>query len=398
MRNRVIVVLLIILLFISLQIRAADFSYKAMFESYLEDYREDGEEYFTSLNEFNLKIDTGTFNYTLHLDGSVLFNDKGFKDLNELSIKCKSKLNKLFLNCWFTEGQLKFGKQRIAWGSGYFFNPTDLINPLKEDDKGEINPRDATEGVYGRYYIGAATLEAVVITDFQPLGPDTDKEAANLAQQYNPLLTGEVDLPENFSEERELAVRYSTLINMFDFSLLYYQGREDYPVVELNPASAKLLLKHPRKDVIGINLSGTVGDIAVWSEASYSNPEIGDNYLQSIIGMDYTFENGIHLLGEYYYDNSFSNFVSDQEVDIKDFICLEADYNLTDLIKIEADYLTPINSDYYQIYGKLTYPIRQNLELETGFNKSGNKEGTIFENNSFFSIKDKIYFKIKYYF
>jgi len=398
--KKIIFILFILIIAISYPVLAADFSSGGQIDSYLE--KQDNGDY-GFLNELNLNLDLGTFNYNGHLEGSLINNDSDFTNLSDFSPESEFKLEKAYLDFWLSAGELKVGKQRIAWGSGYFFNPTDLINPLKEEGRSEINPRQSTDSIFGSYYLGKGALQGVIVTDFQQLGPDNNAEAAEMARELSPNLNGSVVLPEDFSEELEYALRYTTVINYYDFSLIYYQGREDYPYlsfINFGTTKPEVVFNYPEKKAFGLDFSGTLagGEVGVWAEATYTEPDVGSNYLQSIIGLDYTFENGIHLLGEYYRDESLSNFIPGQKVENNDFLGLESDYNLTDLMKLRVSLLTPFESNFYLLNGELNYSIAQDMELKAGFNQSENEEGTIFEDNELFSADDNIYLELSYYF
>lgn len=398
MIRNILIGLFMILLFIYSPVPAvglSDISCGGQVATYIEK-EQDGNYGF--LNELKLKFDTGTFNYNGHLESSIVFNDPEFKNLNDFSLESQFNLEQAYLDFWFPEGEIKIGKQRIAWGSGYFFNPTDLINPIKEGQRVEMNPRESSNSIYGSYYLGNSTLEGVMVTSFQPVGPENDTEATSAAREYSPFLTGKVKIPESFSEEMEYALKYATVVNNYDLSLLYYQGREDYPVMT-GIQTGNVIFNYPEKDVFGIDLAGTIGEVGVWGEAAHSSPEIGDSYLQYIIGADYTFKNGFHLLGEYYHDDSLSNFIPDQDVKLKDFIGLAGDFNLTDLIKVSGSMFIPFESNFYLVNGEVIYSIAQDVELKSGFNQALNEEGTIFEgDNSIFPVKDNIYLQVIYYF
>ncbi|MBM7624110.1 hypothetical protein [Sporohalobacter salinus] len=402
MRKKLIPVVVTVLVVItSSPLQAVDLSYGGQVNSYLEQYEEEGTNYFTSLTELKLKLTGQLANWSFHFDGSLNLDEQEMEGWADYSPEGDTELNKLYFNLWLPKGEVKVGKQRIAWGSGYFFNPTDIINPI--DDNSKVSSRQSkskrnTNSVYGMYYLPQGTLEGVIVTDFQEIGPGTEKEANSYINQINPLFSGEIKLPNGFNEEKEWALKYSTLINNFDVALNYYQGREDHPVPQINPRKRKVILSYPEKKMIGFDTAGTLDDVGVWGEASYSFPDKGDNYSQIIIGMDYTFATGIHLLGEYYRDESLGNYTV-KEVTEKDFITLRSDYDLTDSIEISGNGIFSLESDFTGLAGKVTYSYTQDIELKVGVNKLINEEGTVFASeSSLLPFKNKIYFKGTYYF
>jgi hypothetical protein len=174
---------------------------------------------------------------------------------------------------------IRIGRQRIAWGTGDKFNPTDNLNPYDLED----------------------------IWDF-----------------------GTIDLPEkNLKEGSTIGIKISKNIFDFDFSLSYVHARDPLPMAnkitfipteKYEEVDIKSQLIYPRMNIAGIDLAGAIGSIGIWAEAALFFPEkikmitdlssLGmgvhesvalDNkpYIKYVIGMDYTFKNGIYLNIQY---------------------------------------------------------------------------------------------------
>lgn len=99
---------------------------------------------------------------------------------------------------------LRVGKQRIAWGTGDQFNPTDNLNPDDFHDPLQFGKKLATPSMLATYYAGPVTLSAVYLPLFYPaLLPRTDirpifeKRFATMASEFE-IDTGDARLDELF--------------------------------------------------------------------------------------------------------------------------------------------------------------------------------------------------------
>lgn len=140
------------------------------------------------------------------------------------------------------------GRQRVAWGSGRFWNPTDLLNPF--------NPialeREERPGV-----------DAVLLQ--RNLGP-----LSRVSVVYAP----QRDAPSS------RALRYRTNFAATDVALVAGEFRGDR--------------------VVGFDVVGRVGEGGVRVEAARTRPEAGEDYTRLVAGIDYAFANTLTMTLEYY--------------------------------------------------------------------------------------------------
>ncbi|RKY93732.1 MAG: hypothetical protein DRQ01_04020, partial [Ignavibacteriae bacterium] len=86
---------------------------------------------------------------------------RGFVDLDVLLWESEKSIgylevDRLWLD-WYTQDlQVTVGRQRVAWGTAWVWNPTDLFNPLDVLDF-DYEERPATDAVRLQYYTGAVT-------------------------------------------------------------------------------------------------------------------------------------------------------------------------------------------------------------------------------------------------
>jgi hypothetical protein len=88
----------------------------------------------------------GNYDY-LNLD-AVLWNEKSSIGYGEI--------DRLYLDQNFDKLQLTLGRQRIAWGTSWAWNPTDIFNPLSVLDF-DYEERPAVDAVRIQYYTGAVS-------------------------------------------------------------------------------------------------------------------------------------------------------------------------------------------------------------------------------------------------
>lgn len=150
---------------------------------------------------------------------------------------------------------LKLGRQRIAWGTGRFWSPLDILNP--------VNPlaleREERVGV------DAALLEAKL----GPLSraslvyaPPPDRGPASRALQWHGNSAG------------------------IDGSLVAGRLRG--------------------LDIVGMDVASQIGDIGVRAEAARLHPDGGPTFNRWMAGADYAFATGLTLSAELYYNGAGS--------------------------------------------------------------------------------------------
>ena len=195
-------------------------------------------------------------------------------------------------------GDLRFGKQIIAWGAADGNNPTDNVNPydfyylfLPGTER-----KLGTLAASANLYLGSVTVEAVVTPVFQPNRLPLDDEDFPLF--------GEVPFAQ-FSEIRpartlgnaEFGVRVQVPLRLMDFSLSYFDAHDRMFTPEITPfQDPTALLEYHRTHVIGADLVTFLADWAIRAEGAYFLTEDNDGtdsmirnpYLQYTLQLDRT--------------------------------------------------------------------------------------------------------------
>ncbi|NLH49059.1 MAG: hypothetical protein GX444_10700 [Myxococcales bacterium] len=218
---------------------------------------------------------------------------------------------------------LKIGKQRIQWGTGDQFNPTDNLNPDDLHDPLRFGAKVPTPALQAQYFLGQSTFTAVLVPLFEPaLLPRTDvrpifeKQFAEMSSSFQidtgdavldslfdsmigPALDGASlgsvnihgTLPDKTPRNMNYGLKFASNFGPIDFSISYAYVRDDFgvpkritmTVAPLSGDSGKLIdtvdvdveNAFPREHVIGGDYSANVPalDIGVWGEVAFFIPE-----------------------------------------------------------------------------------------------------------------------------
>lgn len=338
----------------------------------------------------------------------------------------------------FKDLDIRIGRQRIAWGTADKLNPTDNLNPPDLEDIWDFGRHLGSNGIKGSYYLGDFTFTGVFIPIFTPavlprgdwadaLSPSMElPEGLTLGNLSNSIV-----LPANKPKESSIAgVKVAKNILRFDFSLSYVYGRDNLPLarkVTFTPTGIpgevdiENELIYPRIHIAGIDMAGAIADIGVWAEAAVFFPEevkittdlsalgmgtqesivLDDNpYVKYVLGVDYTFKNGIYINGQYLH-----GFIHERgEDNLEDYFMFGLEQKLLDgKLKIipvsggiEIKDFKDIKNNYALILSpEITYYPVDNAEITLGVRLIDGKNSTTFGR---VKDNDELSFKVKYCF
>jgi hypothetical protein len=206
---------------------------------------------------------------------------------------------------------LVFGKQQIAWGTGYAFNPTDVWNI-----KDPLDPEGNRIGVTAlnlTYFFG-------------------ENSSLNM-----------IGVPGSNFDHWRYGARIKSNLGRYEYSFSGIRDKSD----------DGSLLGLPERIQLGADFAGeTIFDIGVFGEGALSD----SLDLQLSAGIDYTFENGLYFLGEYYYnglgENNYKSYDFDSFVRLTGGVMsgLARNYlanylSYTFLNDYTASFLTAVNLD-----------------------------------------------------
>jgi hypothetical protein len=222
-------------------------------------------------------------------------------------------LDNAFLRMHFDFGDLTVGKQQISLGVGYAWNPLDIFNT-----KLLLDPTYEQTGINGiRLEISVADRGMLDII----LSPGSDWE--NTIK----MVTGKWGLGR--------------------FDLLGTIGCYNWERTSINLQSFSTEKISEERLLAGGGLVGEISGIGVWAEGAYNQLKESDDFVEVLIGCDYTFENGFYLLGEIYHNGNAPGDFSDLGWDnymqylngethslLNDYAFLTWLYPLTDFVSI----------------------------------------------------------------
>jgi len=242
--------------------------------------------------------------------------------------------NKFFYGQQLYRAYLKFdqepvtlviGRQKIDWGVMHAFSPVDLFTrlPIFDIEKEE------------RVGNTAANL---IITPMEGL-------KLNAVYTFRPELDGS-----------RLAGRVTKTLGHYDVSVLGGRFLKD--------------------KVFGFDFTGDVKKAGVRGELIYDNADIGKNFVQGAVGMDYGFENTFYFLVEYFYNGQGTNDASTltpfppsgiqiQSVH-QNFLAMLVKYELTPLWRVSLQNDIDLNGGSFFINPETRYSFYDWLEGVVG--------------------------------
>ncbi len=193
-------------------------------------------------------------------------------------------LDRALIKLYFKPFDLFIGRQMIAWGTGYGFNPTDVWNT-----KSPLDPNAPKTGINAvRMEIPFGSVSGLTLVAAP--GVDFGHSSGGFRLKGN--------------------------LGGFDLSLCG---------MRIMNADMELF-GLPKKIMAGADLAGQIGDVGVWAEGAVINPvypgmkysDVDSLYAQIDAGCDYTFVNGLYVMAEYYY-NGLGQYKS-ENYSLRDFI------------------------------------------------------------------------------
>lgn len=172
--------------------------------------------------------------------------------LDRGSAYARQRLYRGFITLEAPLADVRIGRQRIAWGSGRFWNPTDLFNPYNPTQL----ERDERIGV-----------DAVLV--------EKNLDAlSRLSLAYAP--------QRDAAHSR--ALRYRTNLVNTDLGVMAGEFRGDR--------------------VVGVEFAGRLSEASLYGEAAYTHPNTGPAFTRAVFGSEYAFVNTLTVGFELYWNGA----------------------------------------------------------------------------------------------
>lgn len=247
---------------------------------------------------------------------------------------------------------LRMGRQRIAWGTGRFWSPVDLLNPLNPIAL-EREERVGVDAVLAEHKLGPLSKISAVYA------------------------------PRQESGNSSAALNWHSNAAGVDYSVIAGRFRTER--------------------VVGGDVATQLGSAGIRAELTHNERDVGPAYRRALIALDYAFPNTLTLSGELYYNGAGTT-----DTAAYDFAALfagriqnvgrryfggYAGYEITPLVKW-TNYVVLNLADRSRFYSPgLTFSLRTNVDFTLGAQFFGGSTGT-----EYARLHDLYYAQLQWFF
>ena len=272
--------------------------------------------------------------------------------LDRAGAYAQHRLYRAALTASIADTDVRIGRQRIAWGTGRFWSPLDILNPLSATAV-EREERTGVDALLIERKVDALSRAALVYA------PQHDPRDDSLAAMWHGNQSG------------------------VDYSLVAGRFRRD--------------------KVVGLDLASQIGDAGVRAELTRTLRTAGAAYARVLLGLDYAFANTLTLSGELFYDGAGATDRSryDRAALLagrvqnlaRRYAGVSIRYEITPLLKTRHDLVVNLDdrSRYYS--PTLSYSIRDDLEATVGAQFFAGSAGS-----EFTAFRRLLYAQMQWYF
>ncbi len=300
--------------------------------------------YYNSFNLFN-QVNGGTSNRQLF--------DLSWNSVDQDNFVLNHFIDRFYYRHGFSFGKIIIGRQRISWGTGRIWNPTDLFNPINPANFSKLE-KDGADAVSFTYYLGS-------FTDLQLV--------------YNPIKE---------KGKSNFGARFRTNYKEFDVSLI--AGRFD------------------ERTVAGLDFAGNLFDAGIRGEGIFKfGKDDSDGYGKFILGADYQFTPELYALIEYQYNGEgktdklqyeFFRLINGEILNLnRNYFCVSGTYLLTPLLNLVLSGTFNLNDKSGYVSFTSTYSMLDNFDLGGGIQSSFGDDFT-----EYWYYPASLYLKCDYYF
>lgn len=296
---------------------------------------------------------------------------------------------------------LKFGKQRINWGRADKIQPTDNLNPDDFTNFFGFEEKLPNWAAKATYYFGDFNLSGVWVPFMEPVLFPRGGVKTFFAEDAYSLKT-----PGRQIENGMFALKLSGSAFNGDFSLSYFRGWDDLPVEIGRSADDNLIAGFSKLQVIGMDFATEYRSVGYWAEGAINFAEevksegntmlSNDPYFAYVLGMDYTFKNGIYLNAQYVHGfptQRGRGYLSDYLVVRLEKKFLNDELNISISGAVESPDLDEANEKIgVGFFPEVEYSPVDNLTFTLGAYILDGKSSTLLGS---YKDSDEVYFKIR---
>lgn len=258
------------------------------------------------------------------------------------------RIDQAYVDYMARDYDLRFGKQRVNWGTAIGFNPTDVINPMDTNDP--MNDKLASWAMKGQYYWGPSLeLTGVYLPFFHP-SVDVIPGNPNI-----PVVS-----PDDSDSWGEWAVKLGGKgIEGMDFSVMYFSGWESMPSLRMTPKGPQGYYRVAK--TVGADFATAIGDLGLWAEAAHTTPEGGNAYTNWAVGGDYGLPNGLKVGGQFF--RQANGGVE------RDYVMLGFEQELAVIYRWKAGAIYDLESGDYLFNPEVSLSLADGADLTLGWKK-----------------------------
>ncbi len=236
-------------------------------------------------------------------------------------------IDRLYLWQGFKSGSVVLGRQRISWGNGRIWNPTDLFNPINPASFFKVE-KDGADAVSAKYAFGNFT---------------------DLNLVFN---------PQEKIRNSNYGFRFRTNFEEYDMSVM--GGYFDKRIVG------------------GLDFAGNLFVAGVRGEGiiSVNKDSTKDKFVKFILGIDNQFTPEIYALAEYHYNGEGKTDKSAYELErlargeiqnlSRNYLCISSVYQFNPLASVTVTGITNFNDGSGFVSLIASYSAKENLTLGLG--------------------------------
>ncbi|MFC2084483.1 hypothetical protein ACFLS9_05455 [Bacteroidota bacterium] len=280
--------------------------------------------------------------------------DLSWNIVNENNFSLNHFIDRIYFRKGFDFGNITIGRQRISWGTGRIWNPTDLFNPINPANFAKIE-KDGADAVSIKASLASFTDVQIV---------------------FNP--------KEKFKHSN-YGFRFRSNYSEYDYSIIggYFDKRY----------------------VIGADFAGNLLTAGIRGEGivSINKNNGGSNFVKYIFGIDYQFNAEIYAVLEYHFNGEgtknkleyeFNRLINGEILNLnKDYLYTGMTYQFNPLLYLMISEFSNLNdgSGFISILGN--YSVTADFYLSLGFQYS-------FGSNlsEYWYYPNSIYLQGEYYF
>lgn len=245
------------------------------------------------------------------------------------------RLYRATLNLTVGDTDLRIGRQRIAWGTGRFWSPLDVLNPVSPVAL-EREERLGVDAVLAEHKFGPLSKLAAVAAPSRSTGRST------------------------------AALQWHDNVGGLDYSLIAGRvlGRRTW----------------------GFDLAGQIGQAGIRAELTRAWPDGGPATTRALLAADYAFGNTLTLTAELFFNGAgahdpsaydFRALMSGETTALaRRYVGVHAGYELTPLWKWDNDLVVNLADHSRYLASSLTCSLQSNLDLRLGVQRFSGAAGT----------------------